>query len=238
MVVSNSNDLDGPNNCKAKCNRGSKAEHETSTTIRNQARKVSFRSRVNCRRFYTSADEKEDRWYSPDEMRSHKHRDRHLQALLGVGAASLWGNDNPDSLLLFGLKSDNENKSRKQRIRAEQESVVHEQYSQEKHYLTMEKDENLDVSFRLNQEAIAKRYTKHSRKASLLAYVRGMQTSQHVQEFSNDKCGRTVSPRPSKLHCASSRSDKLRDSPRPGKKSNRCLLPAYRMPTRRRLDIQ
>jgi hypothetical protein len=96
----------------------------------------------------------------------------------------LCGDDNTDeSLSLLGLKSGKERELRVHRVNEAKASVFVEQVCQEERWLSL-----VEGEFRLNQETIAEFYSIHSKKAALIAYMRGMHTAQHIEEPLNDDC--------------------------------------------------
>jgi hypothetical protein len=218
MMTSNANETNDScysrSSYKVQCSPDSvMASDETSTTCR-QFRKVQFHSRVNCRRFCTSATDKEDLWYSPSEIRSHRQRDKDLQTIMVMKYTSLlWGNDNADERLsLLGLKSGEGRKLRVHRTIEAKASVFGEQACQEEQWLSL-----AEGDFRLDQETIAEFYSIYSKKAALLAYMRGMHTARHVEKLLNDDCENNVR-HPSKNSKKSNSAfswDKLKYSPPP-----------------------
>jgi hypothetical protein len=197
---------------KVQCSQDSVMASDEKSTSCSQFRKVQFHSRVNCRQFCTSVRNKNDLWYSPSEIRSHSQRDKHLQSIMGMKDTSLLLGDDDntqDSLSLLGLKSCNERKLRVYRIKQAKASVFEQQACQEEQWwLSLVKGE-----FRLNQETIAEFYSIYSKKAALLAYMRGLNTARHVEELLNDDCEEDVR-HPSKKSNSTFSWDTLKYSPR------------------------
>lgn len=237
MVASIPNAIDGcscsPSSYKVDCNESCISNVDEPT----QVRKVQFGSRVNCRRFYISASEKADRWYSPTEMRSRKQRDKHLQSQICEGEETLWGDDDPESMLVFGLRTVKETKLRRRLVKESKASILEEQAFQEELFLSGVEDDDLDhPSFSLDQGLIEKCYAKFSKHAALLAYMRGMQNSRQVEE-SLDEGPENDSSKHSKWDCGGSNSsDKPKCSPRPGFTSTRNQH-TYILPVRRRIGV-
>jgi hypothetical protein len=229
------NETDNSSFCRSswrvKCSSdGTSDEKATSSE---QCQKVQFRSRVYCRRFSTRTSEKEDRWYSPNEMRNCKLREKHLQTTMGDGDASLWGEDDTESLSFFGLKTAKETKLRRRLVKEAQASVFAEQACQVELCLSEVQDNDLEVVTHLDEKKIAEIYTTYSKKGALVAYMRGMQTARHVQELLNeDECENNVSHQSRASHSISSRG-KLRSSLPASHISNK-KQPAYYIAMRRR----
>lgn len=175
-------------------------------------RRVRFNYQVSCRRFTISSSViKEDQWYSPREMREHKQRDRHLQTIMSTRENSMLGDDDTENLPLYGLRTVQENRSRKRLVRDARASVFGEQDSHDELFLLIvdATNDDLEDAVRLNQKLIAEAYSHCSSRAALIAYMRGVQAEKNVKALwseevvaeKNESCHSSRS-----LHSLSSRS--------------------------------
>eukprot|EP00980_Cylindrotheca_fusiformis_P006971 scaffold1469_cov119-Cylindrotheca_fusiformis.AAC.15 len=165
---------------------------------------VRFDSFVMCRQYHTSDTEKGVRWYSLVEMQSHRQRDRHLQTTMEDADRSLLGDNGTENILMYGLRTVQENKSRKRLIKESIASILNEQYDQQGQFLVRMQSEKSEGTFQLDPEAIAECYLDYSKKSGSLAYKRGMQTARQVQEFMKDGSGGDTGMRhSSKWNCDS-----------------------------------
>ncbi|KAL3933851.1 MAG: hypothetical protein SGBAC_010219 [Bacillariaceae sp.] len=144
--------------------------------------KVSFNSRVRCRRSKPSQRNPESSWYSKDEIASFRKRDKHVQSLISTGTfaagiASFVGDNDAEEVSFVGLLSRKERKQRLKRVPEAQSCVLDEQMRQEQSH------DGSAGSFELDQESVSDFYSIYSRRATKVAYMKGLQVSWHVENL-------------------------------------------------------
>lgn len=151
---------------------------DTSSDVRE--RKVSFHSRVRCRRSKTPSITG-DKWYSQEEISSFRERDKCLQKFL-FRSTSVTGEDDTNDASFIGLNSERDRRARFKRIQEAKACVLGEQLAQEDTFYNDQADLSKDF-FELDQETIGDFYSSYSRRATKVARMRGLQVSWHVENL-------------------------------------------------------
>ncbi|CAJ1970071.1 unnamed protein product [Cylindrotheca closterium] len=162
-----------------------KTEETTTTTTPAREQRVSFNSRVRCRRSKAPVANAKNLWYSKEDLASLRSHDKRLQSIVAIGTTSLTGDDDTEEISFVGLYSEKERKQRIKRIKAARECVLGEQMQQQEEFYDAQDD--LSQPFILDQESIADFMSTYSKRATKVAHMKGLQVSWHVENFSEEE---------------------------------------------------